>query len=77
MKKIDLFPLWSTLLCYAVVYGVSWLGFGVAIELRAVPIDLLLQLVLGWLLYGLSRHRWAFAAVQLIFMMLLYVALPR
>ena len=66
-------PALSTALFYALYYLVSAWQFDVYIAPAAVPFDYLLQLILAYLLFALSRRLWAFLALQGLLMALLYV----
>ncbi|HXH02717.1 MAG TPA: LTA synthase family protein [Candidatus Competibacteraceae bacterium] len=66
-------PLLSTPLYYALYYAVGHWAFAVTVEPRALPYDLALQVLLGYLLYALSRHAWPFLLLQGLLMGLLYI----
>jgi len=68
-----LLPVFSTAAFYALYYLVSTLQFDVRIVFRAVPFDYLLQLLVGYVLYALSRRRWVFVILQGLMMAVLYV----
>lgn len=68
-----LLPVFSTAAFYALYYLVSALQFDVVIAFRAVPFDYLLQLLVGYLLYALSRGPRVFVVLQALMMAVLYV----
>ncbi|WP_411727081.1 LTA synthase family protein [Methyloglobulus sp.] len=68
-----LIPLVSTALFYFIFYLVSTLKFDVQIKAKAVPLDFLLQLLVAYLLYALSRRSSVFLVIQAMLMGLLYV----
>jgi phosphoglycerol transferase MdoB-like AlkP superfamily enzyme len=68
-----LLPVFSTAAFYALYYLVSTLQFDVRTVFRAVPFDYLLQLLVGYVLYALSRRRWVFVILQGLMMAVLYV----
>lgn len=69
-------PLYSTLLLYAVYYGVSIVEFDVAIEPASVPLDCFVQLILAYILYALSRRAWIFFVLHALIMGVLYIGNP-
>lgn len=71
LKK--LLPFLSTTLFYLLFYVISTLKFDVQIKPSAVPLDYLLQLIIAYLLYALSRRIWIFLVIQALVMGLLYV----
>jgi phosphoglycerol transferase MdoB-like AlkP superfamily enzyme len=68
-----LLPLVSTALFYALYYLLSSLQFGVRIKPAAVPFDFLLQLIVAYILFALSRRLWVFVVLQGLLMGVLYV----
>ncbi|MFA7593569.1 MAG: LTA synthase family protein [Thiohalobacteraceae bacterium] len=68
-----LLPVFSTAAFYALYYLVSALQFDVHIAPRAVPYDYLLQLLVGYVLYALSRSPRVFVVLQGLLMAVLYV----
>ncbi|RCX30266.1 LTA synthase family protein [Thioalbus denitrificans] len=68
-----LLPVASTAIFYAIYYLVSALQFDVSIAYRAVPYDFLLQLLVAYALFALSRRKWVFVVLQGLLMAVLYV----
>jgi phosphoglycerol transferase MdoB-like AlkP superfamily enzyme len=68
-----LLPVFSTAFFYAVYYLISTIKFDVQIAAAAIPFDYLLQLVIAYLLYALSRRLWVFVVIQGLLMAVLYV----
>jgi len=68
-----LLPVISTTLFYALYYLISSLHFDVQIKPAAVPFDFLLQLLVAYLLFALSRRLWVFVVLQGLLMGLIYV----
>ncbi|NOS73289.1 MAG: LTA synthase family protein [Methyloglobulus sp.] len=68
-----LIPLVSTALFYFIFYLVSALKFDVQIKVNALPLDFLLQLLVAYILYALSKRVWAFLVIQALLMGLFYV----
>lgn len=68
-----LIPLVSTALFYCIFYLVSALKFDVQIKAKAVPLDFLLQMLVAYILYALSRRLSVFLVIQAMLMGLLYV----
>lgn len=68
-----LIPLVSTALFYLVFYLISALKFDVQIKAQAVPLDFLLQLLVAYLLYALSKRVSVFLVIQALVMGILYV----
>ena len=66
-------PVLSTALFYAVYYLVSAAQFDVHIAAAAVPFDYLLQLLIAYTLFALSRRVWVFVVLQGLLMAVLYV----
>jgi len=66
-------PVLTTALFYGLYYLVSAWQFDVRIAPAAVPFDYLLQLIIAYLLFALSRRVWAFVLLQGLLMGLLYV----
>ncbi len=71
LKK--LLPFFSTTLFYVLYYLISTLKFDVQIKPSAVPLDYVLQLVIAYLLYALSKRIWIFLVIQALVMGLLYI----
>lgn len=69
----SLLPVFSTAAFYALYYLVSALQFDVHIAFRAVPFDYLLQLLIAYVLYALSRGPRVFVVLQGLMMAVLYV----
>ena len=55
-----LLPVVSTALFYALFYLISSRLFDVSIKPAAVPFDYLLQLIVAYSLFALSRRLWVF-----------------
>jgi len=68
-----LLPVISTALFYAFYYLISSLQFDVYIKPAAVPFDYLLQLLVAYILFALSRRLWVFVVLQGLMMGVLYV----
>ena len=68
-----LLPVFSTALFYAFFYLISSLQFEVQIQPSAVPFDYLLQLLVAYILFALSRRLWVFVVLQGLLMGVLYV----
>ena len=68
-----LLPVFSTALFYALFYLISSLHFDVHIKPAAVPFDYLLQLLIAYVLFALSRRLWVFVVLQGLLMGVLYV----
>ena len=68
-----LLPVFSTAVFYALYYLISSLQFEVQITPAAVPFDYLLQLLVAYVLYALSRRLWVFVVLQGLLMGVLYV----
>jgi len=68
-----LLPVFTTAVFYALYYLVSSLQFEVQIKLSAVPFDYLLQLLVAYILFALSRRLWVFVVLQGLLMGVLYV----
>ena len=66
-------PVVSTALFYAVFYLLSAAQFDVHIAAAAVPFDYLLQLLIAYVLFALSRRVWVFVVLQGLLMGVLYV----
>jgi phosphoglycerol transferase MdoB-like AlkP superfamily enzyme len=76
MPKImarKLIPLASTALFYCVFYLISTFKFDVQIKPQAVPLDFLLQLLVAYFLYALSKRVWVFLVIQALVMGILYI----
>ncbi|TAN68337.1 MAG: LTA synthase family protein [Methylobacter sp.] len=70
---LKLLPLLSTTLFYLLYYLISTFKFGVQILTASVPYDYLLQLVIAYVLYALSKRVWIFLVIHALLMGLLYV----
>ncbi|MBL6987132.1 MAG: sulfatase-like hydrolase/transferase [Methylobacter sp.] len=70
---LKLLPLLSTTLLYALYYLISTLKFDVQILPASVPYDYLVQLVVAYILYALSRKVWIFLVIHALLMGLLYI----
>ncbi|MDP1772141.1 MAG: LTA synthase family protein [Methylobacter sp.] len=70
---LKLLPLLSTTLFYALYYLISTFKFDVQILTASVPYDYLLQLVVAYVLYALSRRVWIFLVIHALLMGLLYI----
>jgi phosphoglycerol transferase MdoB-like AlkP superfamily enzyme len=68
-----LLPVFSTAFFYALYYLISSLQFEVQIKPSAVPFDYLLQLLVAYILFALSRRLWVFVVLQGLLMGVLYV----
>ena len=66
-------PVISTALFYAIFYLISGLHFDVHIKPSAVLFDYLLQLLIAYILFALSRRLWVFVVLQGLMMGVLYV----
>jgi phosphoglycerol transferase MdoB-like AlkP superfamily enzyme len=71
LKK--LLPVFSTAFFYALYYLVSSLQFEVQIKPSAIPYDYLLQLLVAYVLFALSRRLWVFVVLQGLLMGVLYI----
>ncbi|WP_432744810.1 LTA synthase family protein [Methylobacter sp. G7] len=69
---LKLLPLLSTTVLYALFYLISALKFDVQILPASVPYDYLLQLVVAYMLYALSRKAWIFLVIHTLLMGVLY-----
>jgi len=70
---LKLLPLLSTTLFYGLYYLISTFQFDVQILPASVPYDYLLQLVVAYVLYALSRRVWIFLVIHALLMGLLYI----
>ncbi|MDO9048816.1 MAG: sulfatase-like hydrolase/transferase [Methylobacter sp.] len=70
---LKLLPLLSTTLLYVLYYLISTFKFDVQILTASVPYDYLLQLVVAYVLYALSKRVWIFLVIHALLMGLLYV----
>ena len=68
-----LLPVISTAVFYALYYLIGSLQFDVQIQPSAVPFDYLLQLLVAYILYALSRRIWVFIVLQGLLMGVLYI----
>ena len=70
---LKLLPLFSTTLLYVLYYLISTFKFDVQILTASVPYDYLLQLVVAYVLYALSKRVWIFLVIHALLMGVLYV----
>lgn len=70
---LKLLPLLSTTLLYVLYYLISTFKFDVQILTASVPYDYLLQLVVAYALYALSKRVWIFLVLHALLMGVLYV----
>jgi phosphoglycerol transferase MdoB-like AlkP superfamily enzyme len=70
---LKLLPLLSTTLLYTLYYLISTFKFDVQILTPSIPYDYLLQLVVAYVLYALSKRVWIFMVIHALLMGLLYV----
>ena len=70
---LKLLPLLSTTVLYALYYLISTFKFDVQILAASVPYDYLLQLVVAYVLYALSKRVWIFLVTHALLMGILYV----
>ena len=68
-----LIPLVSTTLFYFIFYLISAFKFDVQLKIKAIPLDFLLQLLVAYILYALSKRISGFLILQALLMGLLYV----
>jgi len=73
LMLLKLLPLLSTTLFYALYYLISTFKFDVQILTASVPYDYLLQLVVAYVLYALSKRVWIFLVIHALLMGLLYI----
>lgn len=66
-------PVISTAVFYGLFYLISTLQFEVQIKPAAIPFDYLLQLLVAYILFALSRRLWVFVVLQGLLMGVLYV----
>ncbi|MFZ2406905.1 MAG: LTA synthase family protein [Methylobacter sp.] len=71
--RLKLLPLFSTTLLYALYYLISTFKFDVQILTASVPYDYLLQLVVAYVLYALSKRVWIFLVIHALLMGMLYI----
>ncbi|MGZ5045050.1 MAG: LTA synthase family protein [Methylobacter sp.] len=71
--RLKLLPLFSTTLLYTLYYLISTFKFDVQILTLSIPYDYLLQLVIAYVLYALSKRVWIFLVIHALLMGLLYV----
>lgn len=70
---LKLLPLLSTTLFYLLYYLISTFKFDVQILTPSIPYDYLLQLLLAYVLYALSKRVWIFLVIHALLMGLLYI----
>ena len=68
-----LLPVFSTAFLYAFFYLISSVRFDVTIKPAAVLFDYLLQLLVAYVLFALSRRLWVFVVLQGLLMGVLYL----
>jgi phosphoglycerol transferase MdoB-like AlkP superfamily enzyme len=73
MSLKKLLPLFSTTFFYLLYYLISTFKFDVQILTLSIPYDYLLQLVIAYILYALSRRVWVFLVIHALLMGLLYI----
>jgi phosphoglycerol transferase MdoB-like AlkP superfamily enzyme len=73
LMLLKLLPLFSTTLLYVLYYLISTFKFDVQILTASVPYDYLLQLVVAYVLYALSKRVWVFLVIHALLMGLLYI----
>jgi phosphoglycerol transferase MdoB-like AlkP superfamily enzyme len=73
MSLKKLLPLFSTTFFYLLYYLISTFKFDVQILTLSIPYDYLLQLVIAYVLYALSRRLWVFLVIHALLMGLLYI----
>lgn len=71
--QLTIIPLLSTTLFYALYYLISTFKFDVQILTASVPYDYLVQLVVAYVLYALSKRVWIFLVIHALLMGLLYI----
>jgi len=70
---LKILPLLSTTLLYALYYLISTFKFDVQILTASVPYDYLLQLVVAYVLFALSKQVWIFLVIHTLLMGLFYI----
>ncbi len=70
---LKLLPLFSTTLLYLLYYLISTFKFDVQILTPSIPYDYLLQLVIAYVIYALSKRVWIFLVIHALLMGLLYI----
>jgi phosphoglycerol transferase MdoB-like AlkP superfamily enzyme len=73
LMRLKLLPLLSTTLLYLLYYLISTFKFDVQILTASIPYDYLLQLVVAYALFALSKRVWIFLVIHTLLMGLLYV----
>ncbi len=68
-----LVPLISTAVFYFIFYTVSAFKFDVQIKVNAIPLDFLLQVVVAYILFSLSKRTSIFLIIQALLMGLFYI----
>ncbi len=71
--RLKLLPLLSTTVLYALYYLISTVKFDVQILVASIPYDYLVQLVIAYVLYALSKRVWIFLIIHALLMGLLYI----
>ncbi|MDD5461230.1 MAG: LTA synthase family protein [Methylococcales bacterium] len=70
---LNLLPLFSTAFFYLLYYLISTFKFDVQIDASAIFYDFLLQLLISYILFALSKRAWIFLVIQALVMGILYV----
>ena len=70
---LRLLPIASTAVIYALCYGISAWRFDVVINQGVILRDVLVNLLLAYALFALSRRTWVFLLLQLLLMGLFYI----
>jgi phosphoglycerol transferase MdoB-like AlkP superfamily enzyme len=70
---IKLLPIFSTALFYLIYFLICTFKFDVQIDASAVFYDFLTQLIVGYLLFSISRRVWIFLVIQALLMGLFYI----
>ncbi len=69
----NVLPIFSTALFYLLYYLISTFKFDVQIDASAIFFDFLLQLIVAFILFSLSKRVWIFLVIQALVMGVLYV----
>ncbi|HWT98275.1 MAG TPA: LTA synthase family protein [Terriglobales bacterium] len=73
LRQRWLIPFVSTVVLYALGYGIPALFFDIYIKPERIPADFGLQLVLALLVFAVSRRIWAFLLLQTLLIGILYI----
>jgi phosphoglycerol transferase MdoB-like AlkP superfamily enzyme len=73
LMQLKLLPILSTTLLYLLYYLISTFKFDVQILTASIPYDYLLQLVVAYALFALSKRVWIFLVLHALLMGVLYV----